>query len=81
LLILLVAFGVWVRSKRREVVVVLTILLLGVSIYRQSITVGNWEKSGLGYASFQWYDSKAMDFLNELPKDIMIFTNEPGAVA
>jgi 4-amino-4-deoxy-L-arabinose transferase-like glycosyltransferase len=80
LLILLVAYGVWVRSRRREAVIVLTILLLGVSIYRQAVTVKNWSKSGLGYASFQWYDSKAMDFLNELPKDVMIYTNEPGAV-
>jgi 4-amino-4-deoxy-L-arabinose transferase-like glycosyltransferase len=80
LLILLVAVGVWVRSRRRDVVVALTILLLGVSIYRQSVTVSNWGKSGLGYASFQWYDSQAMDFLNELPKEVMIYTNEPGAV-
>src|SRR5512134_4023589 len=78
LLILVVVFGIWLRSRRRDVVVVQTILLLGVSMYRQSVTVNNWEKSGLGYASFQWYDSKAMDFLNELPKDVMIFTNEPG---
>lgn len=80
LLILLVAFGVWVRDKRRDVVIVLTVLLLGVSIYKQSNTISTWAKSGLGYASFQWYDSKAMDFLRELPNDIMIYTNEPGAV-
>jgi hypothetical protein len=59
---------------------VLTLLILGVSIYRQTVTVNNWAKNGLGYASFQWYDSKAMDFLNELPQDVMIYTNEPGAV-
>jgi 4-amino-4-deoxy-L-arabinose transferase-like glycosyltransferase len=80
LLILLVAYGVWVRSRQREVVVVLALLFLGVSIYRQSQTVNAWSKSGLGYASFQWYDSKAMDFLSELPQDVMIYTNEPGAV-
>jgi hypothetical protein len=34
----------------------------------------------LGYASFQWYDSQAMDYLSELPEDMMIYTNEPGAV-
>jgi hypothetical protein len=34
----------------------------------------------LGYASFQWYDSKAMDYLSELPENVMIYTNEPGAV-
>jgi 4-amino-4-deoxy-L-arabinose transferase-like glycosyltransferase len=80
LLILLVASGVWVRSRRRDVVIALTILLFGVSIYRQSMIVNAWQKSGLGYASFQWYDSKAMDFLNELPTNVMIYTNEPGAV-
>ena len=80
LLILLVVFGVWLRNKRREVVIVLALLLLGVSVYKQSITVSNWEKHGLGYASFQWYDSKAMALLRELPADVMIYTNEPGAV-
>ena len=80
LFILLVAFGIWVRSKRREVVVVLTLLVLGLSMYKQSLTFNTWAKSELGYASFQWYDSKAMDYLNELPDDVMIYTNEPGAV-
>ncbi|HSK89093.1 MAG TPA: phospholipid carrier-dependent glycosyltransferase [Anaerolineales bacterium] len=80
LLILLVVLGVWMWSKRREVLVVLTVLLVGVSIYKQTVTVNNWAKHGLGYASFQWYDSKAMDYLRELPDEVMIYTNEPGAV-
>jgi 4-amino-4-deoxy-L-arabinose transferase-like glycosyltransferase len=80
LLILLVVFGIWLRSRRREVVVVLTLLVLGVSMYKQSITFNTWARSELGYASFQWYDSKAMDYLNELPDDVVIYTNEPGAV-
>ena len=80
LLILLVVFGIWMRSRRREIVVALTLLVLGVSIYKQSITFNTWAKTELGYASFQWYDSKAMDYLSELPDDVMIYTNEPGAV-
>jgi hypothetical protein len=80
LLILLIVFGVWMWSKRREVLIVLTVLLLGVSIYKQTVTVNNWAKHGLGYASFQWYDSQAMDYLRELPDAVMIYTNEPGAV-
>jgi 4-amino-4-deoxy-L-arabinose transferase-like glycosyltransferase len=80
LLILFVALGIWVRKKRRDVVIGLLLLLLGVSMYKQSITVNNWTKNGLGYASFQWYDSKAMDVLHELPKNVKIYTNEPGAV-
>ncbi len=35
---------------------------------------------GQGLASFKWYDSKAMDFLAELPADTRIYTNQPGAV-
>jgi 4-amino-4-deoxy-L-arabinose transferase-like glycosyltransferase len=80
LLILLVLFGIWLRNRRRDVVVVLTILILGLSIYKQSITLNTWAKTELGYASFQWYDSKAMDYLSAVPRDVMIYTNEPGAV-
>jgi 4-amino-4-deoxy-L-arabinose transferase-like glycosyltransferase len=80
LLVLLVSSGIWARHRRREVVIVLTILFLGVSVYKQAVTVSNWSQSGLGYASFQWYDSEAMAFLRELPEDVMIYTNEPGAV-
>lgn len=80
LLILLVVFGIWLRSRRRDVVIALTLLILGVSIYKQSITFNTWAKSELGYASFQWYDSKAIDYLNTLPDHVMIYTNEPGAV-
>src|SRR6185436_850184 len=80
LLILLVFAGVWLRTKNRPVVVALTILFLGFSVYKQSVTIAQWQKSGLGYASFQWYDSEAMAYLRDLPADIKIYTNEPGAV-
>ncbi len=80
LLILLVAFGIWMRNKRRTLVVIATIVILAFSVYKQTITVQNWSKSGLGYASFQWYDLEAMAYLRGLPDDIMIYTNEPAAV-
>ena len=80
LLILIVVFGIWLRNRRREVFVALTILILALSIYKQAITFTTWAKSELGYASFKWYDSKAMDYLVALPDDVMIYTNEPGAV-
>ena len=80
LLILLVVFGIWMRSRRREIAVALALLVLGASIYKQSITFNTWAKTELGYASFQWYNSEAMDYLRQLPDDVMIYTNEPGAV-
>ena len=80
LLILLVVFGIWLRNRRPVITTVLMLLVLGISGYRLSNTLNTWAKSELGYASFQWYDSKAMDFLSALPEDVMIYTNEPGAV-
>jgi len=80
LLILLVYFGLWLKDKRRDVVVVLTVILLGFSFYKQSVVFDHWSKGGIGYASFQWYDSQAMAFLRTLPDDVIIYTDEPGAV-
>jgi 4-amino-4-deoxy-L-arabinose transferase-like glycosyltransferase len=80
LFILLVYAGVWLRKKNRPIVILLTLVFLGFSIYKQSITFSQWSRGGLGYASFQWYDSQAMAYLRELPPDIRIYTNEPGAV-
>jgi 4-amino-4-deoxy-L-arabinose transferase-like glycosyltransferase len=80
LLILLVYLGIWLRNKNRGAVIILTIVFIGFAFYKQFITVNELSRGGLGYASFQWYDSKAMDYLRELPEDVMIYTNEPGAV-
>lgn len=80
LLILLVYAGIWLGKRNRGVVVAFVLVFLGFSFYEQNITVAAWEKGGIGYASFQWYDSEAMAYLRELPDDVVIFTNEPGAV-
>src|SRR5690349_5179140 len=48
LLILVVMFGIWLRNRRRDVVVVLTILIFALSIYKQSITFSTWAKTELG---------------------------------
>jgi 4-amino-4-deoxy-L-arabinose transferase-like glycosyltransferase len=80
LLILLVAFGISMRKNYRPLVVVATILALGLSVYKQSVTFAHWSQGGIGYASFQWYDSQAMAYLRGLPEDVSIYTNEPAAV-
>lgn len=80
LLILLIYAGVSLRNRNRPLAIVLTVVFLAFSLYKQASTIDAWSKGGMGYASFKWYDSKAMDFLNELPKDIHIYTDEPGAV-
>ena len=80
LLILLVAYGIWMRKKYRPLVIVATILAFAISTYSQSIIFAHWSKEGIGYASFQWYDSEAMAYLRDLPDDVSIYTNEPAAV-
>jgi 4-amino-4-deoxy-L-arabinose transferase-like glycosyltransferase len=80
LLILLIYFGVWLRNKNRPLVVALTVVFLAFSVFKQVNTISEWSRGGLGYASFKWYDSKAMDFLNELPGHVRIYTDEPAAV-
>jgi len=80
LLVLLVAYGIWMRKKYRPLVIVATILVFALSIYKQSVTFAHWSQGGLGYASFQWYDSEAMAYLRDLPEGVSIYTNEPAAV-
>ena len=80
LLILMVAFGIWMRKNYRPFVIVATLLAFALSIYKQSITFAHWSQGGIGYASFQWYDSDAMAYLRELSDDVGIYTNEPAAV-
>ena len=80
LLILLVYLGVWLRNKNRPLIVLLTFMLLAFFAYKQINTVNDWSKGGEGYASFKWYDSKAMAYLRHLPADIHIYTDEPAAV-
>ena len=80
LLILLVYLGVWLRNRNRPLVVVLTLVFMAFSAYKQVNTIRDWSRGGEGYASFKWYDSKAMAFLRTLPANIHIYTDEPAAV-
>ncbi len=79
-LILLVAVATWLWHRRRELVILAALAVLGISAYGQYDAVTTLAKGGQGYASFKWYDSKAMEFLRGLDSGIRIYTNEPGAV-
>jgi len=61
-------------------VVALTFVFLALFAYKKFNTVSFLSRGGLGYASFQWYDSKAMAYLRKLPPDVRIYTDQPGAV-
>lgn len=80
LFILMIYAGIWLRNKNRPVVILLTLVVVAFSVNKQFNTLAQWSRGGLGYASFQWYDSQAMAYLRELPPEVKIYTNEPGAV-
>jgi hypothetical protein len=80
LFVLLITFGVWVWRRRRGLALVLGLLVLAGSVYGLTAAMSDLTRGGQGYASFKWYDSQAMEFLRALPRDVMIYTNEPGAV-
>jgi hypothetical protein len=84
LLVLLVLFGYWLWERRsviiRSLVIISAFAILSLSLYDTGGVVTKLHKGGQGYASFQWYDSQAMDFLSNLPRDIRIYTNQPGPV-
>ena len=84
LLVLLVFLGYWLWQKRtilwRGFIIITTLLILALSLYDTASVVAKLHKSGQGYASFQWYDSQAMDFLSQLPESTRIYTNQPGPV-
>ncbi len=80
LLILVVLALVWVWRRRHAVAIALGILVFGLFAYGQFAAVTELSKGAQGYASFKWYDSKAIAFLRQLPPTVMVYTNEPGAV-
>lgn len=91
LLIMLVYFGTWLWQKStttsrfayyalRITFFTLTLFAFTTSIYVLTSTLAQLRKGGQGYASFQWFDSEAMDFLSQLPDNTRIYSNEVGAV-
>lgn len=84
LLILMVWLGFWLWGKRnvwlRGLVIGFAGCLVLLSINESFGVIRQLHKGGQGYASFQWYDSQAMDFISELPEGTRIYTNQPGPV-
>ena len=91
LIIMLVYFGYWIwqtsRTTSRFAFYALRITFFSLALYTFSSstlyfanTLTQLRKGGQGYASFQWFDSEAMKFMQKLPAETRIYSNETAAV-
>ncbi len=80
LLIMFVYFLTKLFHKQKLLSSFFFLLIFSFSIYGITNEITQLRKGGVGYASFQWFDSEAMKFLNELPEGTRIYTNEAAAV-
>src|SRR5688572_6821643 len=77
---MLVYLGHWLWNKQKYLTTVLALVIFSFSIYGVNNTIIELRKGGQGYASFQWFDSEAMKFLQALPEGTRIYSNETAAV-
>lgn len=80
LLVMLAYFGGWLWKKQKPLTIFLALAMLALSVQGLSGTVEQLRKGGVGYASFRWFDSEAMEFLRNLPEGTRIYTNQVGPV-
>lgn len=84
LLLLLTALVVWLWRKKhfiwKPVILLFLAGLLGIFAHGQVLNVQNSRKGGDTFAGERWYASEAIYAIEQLPEDVLILTNEPGAV-
>jgi 4-amino-4-deoxy-L-arabinose transferase-like glycosyltransferase len=84
LLLLIVALGTWLwRTKHgiwKPVTSLCALGLLFLFVSGQEIAVQDFRKGGDAFAGERWFASEAIDALNEIPPEVLILSNEPGAV-
>lgn len=80
LFIMLVYLGYWLWQNQKAISILLSLVILSLSLYNYAETLTQLRKGGQGYASFQWFDSKAIKFLAGLPEGTRIYSNETAPV-
>lgn len=84
LLTMLVYFVHWLWQQQAlpwcGTTVILALCTIALSTHGMISTFTQLGKGGVGYASFRWFDSEAMEFLRGLPEGTRIYTNQVGPV-
>ena len=82
-LLLLLAYGLYrvARPGRaKQVTILLAGLLLAVSAFGQGMNLADLRRGGQVYANERWFDAPALAVLRDLPKDVIIHSNQPGVI-
>lgn len=80
LLVMLAYGGFWLWQRQRVFTLIVALVIFSLSIHGMDATVTQLRKGGLGYASFRWFDSEAMEFIRSLPEDMRVHSNQVGPV-
>ena len=84
LILLSMALGTWLwREKHllwKPVLAVCVVGLLFMFANSQVVAVQDFRKGGEAFAGEKWFDSDAIAAIQQLPPDVLILSNEPGAV-
>ena len=84
LLILLIAFGAWMwRANKRPARYILAfaallIFVFGLQSFYQTVLL--LRKDGQGYASRRIRESSVIEFVRQLPDDVLIYTDSPPSI-
>jgi hypothetical protein len=77
---MLVYLGYWLWQKQKAVTILLSLVIFFLSFSGFTDTLTQLRKGGQGYASFQWFDSDGMKFLQTFPDETRIYSNETAPV-
>ena len=84
LILLFTAFIVWLFKKQatigKSMTMLLVIFLLGISANSQHAYVEKLSRSGLKFASPNWYAAESLEYIRALPEETIVYSNEAGVV-
>jgi hypothetical protein len=84
IILILTTIQQWCNSLGKPTIRGLFILLSAIIIYINAtqfwVTASQIRQSGESYSSLQWKASKSIQFVNSLPKDTSIYSNNPEVI-
>ena len=70
----------WGKLTIRWLFILLSAVIIYINATQFRVTALQIQKNGEGYSSLQWKVSKSIQFINSLPKDSLIVSNDPEVI-